>query len=92
MAKYAYVKEDSYNTLGSGGNITLTLLVTFWDDADLENPRDASVYATFDIDALLFGADDAIVDAMVAYASSEWSWTLPRNHCVFRSLQRGTIV
>lgn len=95
MAKWAYVKEDVISNLEStGGILKLTLVCKFWDDAsepfvEYDNEQ---VDVTFDIDALVFGANAAIVNALQAHALATWDWDdLPANHCVHRQLARGTL-
>lgn len=79
--------------LSSEDELTISLPVKFFRNVDGSVDFNAgSVPVTFAADALVATIDDAITDAIVAYASSEYSWTVPRTQCIFPQLRRGTVI
>jgi hypothetical protein len=81
------------DVLSSADELTVSMPVKYWRNVDgTRTYNTASVAVTFAADALLITIDDAITDAIVAYASSEYGWTVPRTQCLFPQMRRGPVI
>lgn len=79
--------------LKSSDQITLNLPVKYWQNVDgAVTCKTASVPFTVAADATIAVIDDAITDAIVAYAGTAYGWTIPRTQCIFPQLRRGPVI
>lgn len=85
--------EVPEGALDSSDDLTINLPTRFWENDDgTVTVHSATVPVSFSSGALVASIDDAITDALVDYADTEWSWVLPRNRCIFPTLKRGLLV
>jgi len=92
MAIYAHCGGIEAVLNEAGDELTLQCGTTFWNASGGLTSNYATVNVPVDPDGTILAYNDAITDAVVAHASSEYSWTLPRNHFTFHQLVRGLII
>lgn len=90
---YAFAFASVPGDLSSDNQLTMYLNTKFWRNVDgtIESNQD-SVLVTFSPGAVLSAINDAITDAIVAFALNTYGWAVPRTHVIFFGFQKGLLI
>ena len=89
----ALMEELGAVDLDENDVLTVSSTISFFRNVDgVVTENGASVPISFSAGASLATINDAITDAVVAYADTAWSWPIPRTRVIFHTMQRGLVI